>query len=160
MSNNSFMLPVAFAQRRLWFVDPLIPENAFYDLHAAAALRTSPSCGDLHKLNGAARHPAEEATRQEAAALPSIDRTTHSHTVAAARERGIPPRVDDAPHRQRRLVDGGILARVERAPFESPAVAALSASIDTCGQKSAPAVPIEWLAREQCRGGSQRRSEA
>lgn len=52
MSNNSFMFPVSFAQRRLWFVDQLVPENAFYNLHSAVAIRTPLDCAALeHAIN-------------------------------------------------------------------------------------------------------------
>ena len=47
-----------------------------------------------------------------------------------------------------------------KAFFESPTVAALAITIDTCGQKQAPVAPIARLARERYRGVSQRRAEA
>ncbi|MEF7612898.1 amino acid adenylation domain-containing protein [Aquincola sp. MAHUQ-54] len=39
MADDAYMFPVSFAQRRLWFIDQLVPGNAFYNLHAAVPLK-------------------------------------------------------------------------------------------------------------------------
>lgn len=45
MSDESFLFPVSFAQRRLWFIDQLVPGSSFYNLHAAVPLRTLVDAG-------------------------------------------------------------------------------------------------------------------
>ena len=38
MTSDVFVFPVSFAQQRLWFLDQLLPDNAFYNMPYALRL--------------------------------------------------------------------------------------------------------------------------
>lgn len=64
MPDDSYLFPVSFAQRRLWFIDQLVPGNSFYNLHAAVPLRSAINAAAFERALNALveRHEALRTT--------------------------------------------------------------------------------------------------